>query len=136
MAWKVEVSDEFGFIQTVYSGKLTWQDKQDATAQTLALAHADRPNRFLTDIQAARLELSLFDLCEIPGEWDAAGAIRWNRLAIVASRSGTQWNDLTFFETYCRNRGWKVTVFSDRQGAIEWLTQDPPSHQLDARDDK
>ncbi|MHC4117100.1 MAG: hypothetical protein ACYSWO_06300 [Planctomycetota bacterium] len=121
MTWKVEFNDEFGFIETVYTGKLTKQNKQDSTAQALALARGDGPHLFLADIQDAELELSLFDLYDIPGEWDVAGATRRNKLAVVAREGGRLWQDLKFFETVCRNRGWKVGIFSGRQDAIGWL---------------
>ena len=83
MPWRVDFNTEWGCIHVVYSGTITKQDVSDATAKALALARADRPNLFLTDLLDADPRLSTIDLHAIPNEWQAAGANRANKSAIV-----------------------------------------------------
>lgn len=122
MAWKVQFNAEFGFIHIIYSGTITGQDSREVTAQALALAAGDGPHLFLTDVLDAEPQLSTLDIYGQPSDWEAAGANRANKLALVVLKGGKTWEDAKFYETTCRNRGWRVAVFSQYQEAIDWLT--------------
>jgi hypothetical protein len=62
-------------------------------------------------------------------------ADRGARAALILPPSGTaEEKDARFYETVCRNWGWNVNVFSDRNQAIRWLTKKEFSNKLDAGD--
>jgi hypothetical protein len=134
MTWKVQLNAELGFIHIVHSGTVTEQDSKDATAEALALAQGNGPHLFLSDILDAESQLSTLDIYDKPSEWEALGLNRANKLALVVPEGGKTWEDARFYANTCRNQGWQVTVFSQRQEAIDWLTGHHPSNKPDAGD--
>ena len=123
MPWQVKKNEGLGFIETVYTGVVTKKDSQDATAETLSLATGEGPHLFLSDLSEAQSKLSVMDIYVIPDEWEAAGASRDNRLALVVSERSAEPADVEFYENVTNNRGWNVRVFGDRQAAIDWLVR-------------
>jgi len=134
MTWKVQLNAELGIIHTVYSDIITNQDAKDATAEALALAQGDGPHMFLSDVLDAESQLSILDLYNTPSEWEAAGANRANKLALVVRKGGKTWEDAKFYENTCRNQGWLVPVFTQHQEAIDWLIGHHPPNKPDEGD--
>lgn len=136
MTWKIQVNAELGLIETIYSGQLTKQEALEATAETLAQAAAtgDGPYLFLSDFLDAESVQSTLDLHSTPSEWEATGVSRASKLALIVPKGGKGWEDARFYETTCRNRGWQVAVFSQRQEAMDWLTGQRPSSTSDTDD--
>ena len=62
------------------------------------------------------------DIYGVPSQWEALGANRNNKLALVVPKGGRMWEDADFYATTCRNQGWQVALFSQRKEAIDWLT--------------
>ncbi len=58
------------------------------------------------------------------------------RQALVVAGGGEMWKDAMFYEDTCRNRGWRVRVFTHRQAAIDWLTTQGSSNKPDAGNGK
>ena len=123
MPWKVTVCAEPGFIETVYTGRITKRDSSAATVETLALANSAGVFFFLSDLTDAQLDFSTVDIFNIPTEWESADVKRGGGgLAVVVPADGSLKRDAEFYEDTCRNRGWNVRVFTDRRRAVEWLT--------------
>ena len=132
VTWEIELNAELGFIDTVFKGTITNQDSIDATLDALALASGKGPHMFLTDVLNAESQLSATEIYGVPRQWEALGANRANKLALVVPEGGSLWKDARFYETACRNEGWQVEVFSQRQEAIDWLTRRHPPNKPDA----
>ena len=135
MPWNVKLNAELGFIQTVFNGTITNQDSKDAIAEALALALKDGLHMFLTDVLDAESQVFIWEIYDIPSQWESLGASRKNKLALVVPKGGRMWEDARFYETTCRNRCWQVTVFSQHQEAIDWLTGHHFSNKPGAGDD-
>ena len=105
MTLEVKFNDEFGFIESVFKGTITKQDSTDVILAALSLATGDGPHMFLTDVLNAESQLSAFDIYGVPSEWEALGANRMNKLALVAPTGGQLWKDADFYVTTCRNQG-------------------------------
>lgn len=123
MSWKVEKNHELGFIETVFVGEVTREDVDESTSKALSLVGEAGPSLFLSDLTGARSWLSAFDIYEIPDQWEAEGANRKNRLAVVVTQASVKPEDARFFQTISQNRGWTVAIFEDRQSAIVWLVE-------------
>ncbi|HON58047.1 MAG TPA: hypothetical protein P5040_03110 [Smithella sp.] len=123
MAWKVEWDKEKGFIHTVYSGVVTKNDLLDSMAQTLKMIEGKGPQKFFTEWISAFPKLSTTEIFAIPCEWEAAGVDKESVLAVVVQKNGQSRDDAKFYENVCRNRGWRVRVFDDRDAAIAWLDE-------------
>jgi len=121
MAYKVEWDQEKGFIHTVYSGVVTKQALLESLAETLKMIEGKGPQKFLSEWISAFPKLSTAEIFAIPGEWESAGVDRKSVLAVVVPKRAKSWEDAKFYENVCRNRGWRVRVFDDRNEAIAWL---------------
>ena len=120
--WKVEVDPKSGVILTVYVGTITKQDALDSAQEALRRATGRGPHLFLTDVLDADSELTVFDIFDVPSHWEAIGSNRRSKLALLVPARGPMWEDSRFYETVCREEGWNVKVFSDKEEAIDWLT--------------
>jgi len=130
MAWKVTMNHETGFIETTYSGVATIQDITESTMKCLEFAHSEAPLKFLTDLANADLDVSIIGLFKQPDFWEALGFKRVNSLAIIQGVKHKEKGELSFFEDVSVNRGWNVKIFTERQDAIEWLSQQRPSGSI------
>ncbi|HNB52905.1 MAG TPA: hypothetical protein PK530_13230 [Anaerolineales bacterium] len=65
--------------------------------------------------------LGTMDIYELPKRYLELGIPRRFRLAVVIP-SKLQKN-MEFYENVCRNNGYQVSIFFDREEAMHWLTQ-------------
>jgi hypothetical protein len=124
MSWTVEYDPELKIIDCHYIGRVTDDDFKEATAKAIGLAKTNNTNRFLiddSDWQGGASVLGLFELQEIHEELEADRA---SRAAIVlpSPDRSAEVENVHFYETVCRNRGWNVRLFPKREKAIKWLT--------------
>ncbi|MBD3179167.1 MAG: hypothetical protein GF417_05960 [Candidatus Latescibacteria bacterium] len=124
MPWKVERNSELGAIELRFTGRINRVEIWDSTAEALSIASGPGRHLFLSDFSDATLELSALDIYNIPDQWEAAGAERKNRVAVVTPQDSVNFEDSKFYENVTTNRGWNVRVFEDRESAIEWLKKD------------
>ena len=59
----------------------------------------------------------------MPHFYDEVKGNRKSKIALILPPTGKIREDVIFYETVCRNRGWAVKAFDDRSEAIEWLLQ-------------
>lgn len=123
MPFTYEHNRTLQIVEVWYSGKVTARDLQEATSQLIALEKEPCVNRFLVDAEAAEFSASLADLFNLPTkQYIEEGAERSGRVACLLPTSPKEKQAMEFYETVCRNRGWMVQVFAQRQDAIDWLT--------------
>lgn len=125
MEWNVSLEPDSGIIHSVYSGEITKRDVMAATEKALSYATGRGPHRFLTEHKQATSLLSTMDIFDTPDQWEKADLNRLNSLALVIYETEGYENDILFYETVCRNRGWNVRVFDNYQDAHEWLLKQP-----------
>jgi hypothetical protein len=124
MPWSVEYDSELGIVSVCYRGRVTDGDFREATVKAIGLAKANNTNRFLIDdsqYEGGATVLGLYDLSDL---YEDLQVDRTSRGALILPSSGTEpGKDARFYETVCRNRGWNVQVFQEREKAIKWLTR-------------
>jgi hypothetical protein len=87
-----------------------------------------------TDGSAAELEAFIYELYDLPKQYAEEELNRRSRVAVILPASEKAREALRFYETASRNCGWDVQTFSERQGAIDWLTGDIASDKSDSGD--
>jgi len=60
-------------------------------------------------------------LYSIPEEYEKHKVTRSYKLGLVESKDSAANNNVLFYETVCRNRGWLAKVFPDLASAKSWL---------------
>jgi len=124
MAITIAYSREIDSVVVTYEGEATPEEIQTTIRDALAMAVERQCRRFLVD--ATELEHrggTLLDTYELPQVFEHFPDIRRYKDAIILPRRQAEAHDLEFFETISRNRGYNVRVFTDRQSAVDWLTE-------------
>ncbi len=123
MPWSVNYDVELRIVTGLFVGRLVDDDFKDATIKMIELAKANDTKRFLIDDSEWEGGATVSGLFELPDMYEKLQVDRNSRAALIlpaASRTA-EVSDARFYETVCRNRGWNVKVFKEREKAIEWL---------------
>jgi hypothetical protein len=122
MSWTATYDAESDFVLTVYEGKMTKEELVAEEEESLALALANKTQRFLVDQTNYTGSISPVDLFESPTRYEEK-LTRPIYVAVVEPTCEEARKDTQFYETVCRNRGWDVTVFSKKEAAAAWLEE-------------
>ena len=135
MPWTYEHNQTLQLVEVVYKGYITASDLRESTSEFIALEKEKGLNRFLINTTEMKLDSSLMDIYKLPTEqYIEENADRQGRVAIVPPTCPRTKGAVRFYETVCKNRGWIVQVFSERQAAVDWLTGSSSSNKPDAGD--
>jgi len=131
MTWRVDYNSELGFIQCTYTGLVTINEFKEATNKVIALSKSYKTNRVLIDDSKLEIAVSTAEIYKLPLFYEDVNANRRSRMALILPTAPQAREDVQFYETVCRNRGWFIKAFNGRQEAIDWLT----SNKSNAGDD-
>lgn len=123
MQYSIVLSEDGRYIILTVEGDMTRELAMQYNREAHALGEQHGIHRYLTDVTAARnvespLEKYKFAYKDMQQE---AGIDRQARVALLV---GADDHSHDFVETVSRNSGLDVTLFRDRQAAIEHLTRD------------
>ncbi len=127
MAWSVDYNSDLGFIQVVYTGRVTFNEFKEATNKVISMSRSHKENRILIDDANLEIGVSTTEIYKLPLFYDDVKANRRSRLALILPTAPQALEDVQFFVTVCRNRGWNIKGFSKRQEAIDWLVPNQPN---------
>lgn len=116
--------DDLGTVVITYVGQAPPAEVHDAIKQAYDMALERKSKRFLVD--CTQMEPgggSITDIYELVNLFEQFPNIRQYKDAIILPPIPAGIDDLKFFETAARNRGFSVRVFTDRQAAIDWLLE-------------
>ncbi len=135
MSWTLEYVPDLGIVQYKAMGRVTADEAKDATTKAINLARDYNTNLFLIDDLKWEGGESVVDLFGLPDLYAELKVDPSSRAAIIMPPPGTaQARDELFCETVCRNRGWNVRTFQERDKAIKWLMNKQLSDDPDAHD--
>jgi hypothetical protein len=124
MPFTVKYSDELRIIESTLVDQVTNKDLIKHEAQCIALAKENESTRIITDAKQATLEMSVVDLYGLPKFYDDQDLQRSVRIAVLPPTSEAGAELVDFYETVSLNRGWTVSIFEERQEALDWLLDD------------
>jgi hypothetical protein len=122
MKWKLTYNRTLSIIELEFRGRNTGQDLRESTSKAIALSKEQGNSRFFVDATKIELAATAFDLYDLPAQYEAEGADRRGRVALVLPKLPKEKKDAEFYETVCNNRGWNVKSFPKPDAAIKWLT--------------
>jgi len=104
------------------------------TTDLAAMVRRHGCSRVLNDLRGATITSATLSICNMPRVVDQAGVpIKCKRALIIREASA----DFHFLETAFVNIGQEVRIFTDRDDAIEWLTDSTKTpDKPDAGDDE
>lgn len=108
------------------SGEIRNEDARAQVEEIIRLLKQNRARVVLVDYSDALSEVSLPSLYGLPDYYTELGA-PWNaRIALVLPRSRYRLESYQFFELVCKNAGYNVRLFDEREAAEHWLGLGPP----------
>ncbi len=135
MPWTYKHNPTLQIVEVAYAGVITARDLRESTSEFIALEKEKGMNQFLIDTTEMKFTGSLVDIYDLPTkQYLEEEADRHGRVAVVLSTSPREIEVVEFYETVCRNSGWMVRVFSERQEAVIWLTSGASSNKPYAGD--
>lgn len=120
MNWQMryDENEQIIFIET--NGVLEITSANYMRAEGAALIKEHKCMRLLLDHSGiVRDALSTMDIYDLPRRYEEMGLTRQIKMALVIPREFVE--NLRFYETVCRNNGYSVQLFSDRNEALSWL---------------
>ena len=135
MPWSYKHNPTLQIVEVFYSGEITARDLGESSSALIALEKEKGMNWFLIDATEMKLTASLLDVYDLPTkQYLEESADRFGRVAVLLPSCSKTREAVQFYETVCKNRGWMVQVFSNRQEAIDWLTYHHSSYKSVAVD--
>lgn len=121
MPYTINFLDKEGIIESVSTGKLTFEDYSNQSKEAIELALKKNTNLFFLDTSNLSASIKASEILSIPDFWESIGTPRTYKLAVLIPKDASLYEDIKFFETVCRNRGWHTKLFEKKEAAIEWL---------------
>ncbi len=129
MAWEVEYEPEKETVVVIASGEVSGQDGRGQAEKVIRLLKENQATLVLLDYSEAESELSLPNLYWLPDYFSELGAPWHARIAVLLPRTGYRMESYQFFEVACRNAGYNVKLFAEKEHAENWLRQGQPVRQ-------
>ncbi len=124
MPWSVKHNPSLGIIEEVFTGQMKMSELKESVSQRIVLEKETGITKVLVDASELVLDATIFEVLNLPDKfYSSQEASRVTHMALVLPTSPKTKEDAEFYETACLNRGWYVQIFSDRQSAVEWLTE-------------
>lgn len=123
MGTSVRLLDTPVCIEARYFGVVTPEDLTTAFDGAFALMREHDIWLILADTSELTSDPSVFDLYDVAAQIAHAGIARRFREAVVAPPGAQSEESARFFEDAMVNRGLVARVFTDRDAAAAWLTE-------------
>ena len=123
MEWTISY-DEMNHVVVIQTrGMLDIKAADVLRAEGFAALQAHQSTRCLLDHREIVSDmLGTLDIYSLPQKYREMGISHNIRLAwVVPARMA---HNLNFYETVCRNNGYNVCIFFDRDTALRWLSQE------------
>ena len=125
--YRVTFHPAFQIVECATTGFLTVDELTEATVATVVLAIEKNTQLILIDDSKLEKAVGTFDIYNLPELYDTLAIDRSIKVSIVLPESPEAKEDVQFYETVCRNKGWNTEIFEQRQEAIDWLRSGPTS---------
>lgn len=126
MPWSVSLDPRYPVIETIYSGHLSPAELEEAFEAARKLVFDSGRSLVLadcTDLEGGHSVTDLYHLAETFAKVTMEHPVKE---AVLLSEMPNPAGMARFWETTCYNRGINVRVFTDREGALAWLTGGAP----------
>lgn len=120
--YTVTYDPDSSFVVTVFKGKMTIEELIAEEEQSIALAIENGTRKFLTDLVNYESSFSPVQIYELPVRYQEK-LKRPIYIALVEPLSEEAWEEASFYQTVCRNRGWNVMIFAKKEDAVAWLKE-------------
>lgn len=121
MGWKTDYNIKEKIIELEYTGIISGEDLKNAFVSTVDYINKHKTLLVLADCTKMTAGHTLFDLLGLLGDFEGLDFLREVKEALLLSPGQESASNISFWETACLNRGFKVKIFDNKQEAIKWL---------------
>ncbi|MDJ0809945.1 MAG: hypothetical protein QNJ01_07575 [Desulfobacterales bacterium] len=121
MAWQVEYLTAHNIVKATYIGHVSADDFKQGVTRTIEVARENKTLLLMIDDSKLEAAVSTPEIYEMPSFYEEIKGSRRTRIAVILPAGGQILEDVKFYVTVCRNRGWLVEAFTNEQEAIDWL---------------
>jgi hypothetical protein len=112
---------ELNLIESIFEGKISYNNIKDAVVEATKMAIKQKTRLFLSDCTELTRGSSIVELYAIAEFFDVIHVDHSIKQAVILPDNQEVKAALRFYETTTHNRGYNVLVFADKQKAINWL---------------
>ncbi len=121
MPWETRYLPEEKIIEIIFEGTFTLTSLAKILDNVLELVEKEHAYLVLGDCQKIEHSNTAFNIYDIPKEYENRQVNRRIREAMILPVDKDARQNVEFYETVCRNRGFNVRVFETREAALNWL---------------
>jgi hypothetical protein len=121
--WTTRHLPDKGIVLMETVGTFTREDSDRMVEEVRAMKLDPKQVGILIDHRAAIIKFATLQIYNLPATYLSVDQADQFRIANVFKQIGT---DERFYETVCRNWGYRVRVFTDYDQAVQWLTPATP----------
>jgi hypothetical protein len=123
MSWQLNLLEDPKTVEIKYIGIVDPAELVEVFTAAVALATKNQTRLYLADCTDMIGGHSITDLYNLIALYEATGLDWHSKEAILLPHLAATTDDVLFYETACRNRGFNVRVFRTRVEATAWLSQ-------------
>ncbi len=120
MEWVIVIHDKDRYVEVITSGLA---DKEGSLNMAQGIAHAMKTHRVVKALIDHRnidnVTGGVFAIYERPRVFRFIGEILRIKIAEIIKPEHLE--HFGFFETVCRNQGYQLSIFQDKEKALTWL---------------
>jgi hypothetical protein len=121
MPWSLATTDDGRLLTATYQGEFGSPELRAATLQIVDTLMAHGTLRLLLDCFDAHFDVPTVEVYQLPELYHAKGLSRQVRAAVILPKDGYRQELFEFYEDVCRNRGYFVQLFPDKDTGLAWL---------------
>lgn len=121
MKWELIYHKDLNYLEIIISGALTSHELNQLAVERWDKLQELNCRKVLFDFTQITSMLATVAIYHRPEETEKIGILKVNRTAAVVPDE--YWSDFKFLETVYRKQGFDVTVFNNREDAINHLTK-------------
>ncbi|MBU1170385.1 MAG: hypothetical protein KKD44_12550 [Proteobacteria bacterium] len=121
MSWTVEYHSDHRFVECKAMGFLRVDDLIKAAVTTFDLAREKDTTLVLVDDSKLERTVGIRDIYDMPQRYADLNIDSRLKVAVILPTSPKAKEEVQFFETVCRNRGLNISVFRNRDEAMDFL---------------
>jgi hypothetical protein len=122
MPWKTRLIENPKYIEIIYSGIVTPQQLYMALESSVSLSRENKTELFLADCTTMVGGHTAVDLYGLISLFEKLEIGRTAKEAVIMLTVQESADEIRFYETACKNRGFNVKLFNNREEAVKWLT--------------
>ena len=122
MDWKIDINENNKYIEVITSGIA---NNEESLNMAKEISHTMKTNRITKALidhsNLVSVTGATIDIYNRPKIFKIIGLILRVKIAEVIKPEHI--DHFKFFETVCRNRGYQLSIFQDRDKALAWLLE-------------